>query len=279
MPQVVSEAELESGIDACRSNNPCEAAWQEAYAYSAGEAYELAVFQALQGIVFAGLQYASADRTADLQYDIADRQMRIAEEEYQRYKDNYVECEDALAAEICATECEAPDYDVRADRALRDVRKQFSMARKKLERSRMRYCMADQLRAHCELEKAEALAVVQARDLAYRYAEKRADFLDERRWNRRVVILQHGRSIQTGQMQAYSNASVQASAALQSGQDATRNLLGTISGGIGSILNANYANNLAGYYNTNNQTQASTFINSSVPTPVQSNGFISGIRG
>lgn len=269
MAITVDEAQLDQAIGACNTDNPCEAAWQTAYAYAADQAYDLAVFQALQGIVFAGLQYASADRNADLAYDIANRQMVIAEEEYDRYKEVYVECEDALAAEICAMECPEPDYDTRADRALRDVRKQFTIARKQLERNRRRYCMSDQLRDHCEMSKDEALAVVQARDIAYRYAETRHDYLDERRWDRRVVILQHGRNVKTDSSSQYSSGASGATAALQAMTNNTAELFGTISGGIGAVLNARYAQNISGQQSGMYQSGsgASALINSSVPTP------------
>lgn len=242
-PPIISEAEIEAGFDACASDNPCEANWQRAYTYHADKMYDLAVFQALQGIVFGTIQYASADRNADLAYDLADRQLVIAEEEYARYKEKYAPCEDALAAEICAMECEPPDYDTRADRATRDVRIQFSRAREQVLRSRNRYCFADTMRSVCDMAKAEALATVQARDLAYRYAETRYELLDEKRWNRRLAIFQLGRDIKTGQSSDYTSALPYATSALGAKQAALDNFLGTLSGGIGTIANAYTAKN------------------------------------
>lgn len=259
---------------ACQSNDPCAASWQAAYAYQADQMYQLAVFQALQGVVFAGLQYASQDRTADLQYDIADRQMRIAEEEYARYKALYIPCEDALAAEICAMECEVVDYDIRADRAERDVRRQYSMARSKLERARMRYCAHDLLANICDMEKEEALAVVMVRDIAYRYAETYRDILDERRWQRRVLIMQHGRNIMTGQSNMYDVGAQGASAALQARGDAMQGLLGGISGAIGGIANARAGNRLVHYQGVQQTSNNPYSINN---TPVPQSSYQSGV--
>lgn len=73
-------------ISACGGNDPCAAGWQAAYVWHSDQLYKLAVYQALQQVAFGALEFASNDRTADLQYDIADRQMSIAEEEYARYK-------------------------------------------------------------------------------------------------------------------------------------------------------------------------------------------------
>lgn len=238
---------LDQYISDCASNDPCAASWQAAYVWHSDQMYRLAIFQALQAVAFGLLEFTSADRTADKQYDIADRQMRIAEEEYQRYKDHYVECEDALAAEICAMECAETDYETRADRATRDVRKQFAIARANMQRSRLRYCAADMFHDLCSMEKAEALAVVQARDIAYRYAETYRDILDQRRWERRVVILQHGRNIMTGQSSIYDSGANGAIAALSAGHEARTNLYGTMSGALGAIINARFAQRIANY--------------------------------
>jgi len=286
-PGAVDAGQVDSAISACEADNPCEAAWQTAYVYAADQAYRLAIFQALQGIVFGALQYASADRSSDLQYDIADRQMRIAEEEYARYKDNYVACEDALAAEICALVLPPIDYDTRADRATRDVVREYSALRRNLERTRMRYCMSDQIRDQCDLEKSQALAIVQARDITYRYAEEYQDKLDQRRWERRLVVVNMGRDIMSGQSSTYQSGMGGAVAALQMRQDAYSLLLGTISGGIGAIANARSVRNNArfsypGYMQAPanpGQFGGQSFINNTVPTPVgvAMNGRASGV--
>lgn len=225
---------------ACEGSNPCEASWQAAYAYAADKQYALARFQALQTVAFGILQYASADRTADLQYDIADRQMRIAEEEYARYKEHYVPCEDALNAEICALELPVAEYDLYADRATRDVRREFSDARRRLERSRNKYCMSDHITMMCKAEIEETKAVVKARDIAYRYAETRQDLLDARRWDRKLRMLEHGRNIFSGQSSDYVSGMSSASQALEAEHNAKARLFGTISGAIGAMGNAHY---------------------------------------
>jgi hypothetical protein len=203
--------------------------------------------------------------------------MRIAEEEYARYKTLYIPCEDALAAEICAMECEEVDYEIRADRAERDVRRQYSMARSKLERARMRYCAHDMLADICDMEKEEALAVVMVRDIAYRYAETYRDILDERRWTRRVTILQHGRNIMTGQSSMYDVGAQGASAALQARGDAMQTLLGQVHGAIGGIANARSGNRKVHYQINQMQQQNNPYTMNSTPVPQYSN-YQSGIQ-
>ena len=281
-PAAISDTILNNAITACAAENACEAAWQASYAYAADQAYKLAIFQALQGIAFGVLQYASADRTADQQYDIANRQMVIAEEEYARYKAQYAPCEDALRAEICALELPTVDYDTRADRALRDVRIQFSNTRRQNERSRSRYCMSDQLFLECELNKAEALAVIAARDTAYRYAEAYQDTLDARRWERRVTMFGFGRDIMSGQSNTYTGSMGAASDALSARQGAYDNLLSTISGSLGAVGNAYSARADAyrSFSNANLRTNQgqSMIAGGGVPTPSSiSRGVHSGV--
>lgn len=261
----ITDAKIQTDISRCQADNPCEAAWQSSYAYAADQAYNLAVFQALQGVVFGALQYASADRTADLQYDIANRQMVIAEEEYERYKSVYVECEDNVAREICALTVPEVNYATHANRAQRDVRREYTLRRRKAERNRGKYCMADFNRTLCDIDRDEALAVVQARDMAYRYAEKRQDYFENQRWDRRVTILQHGRNIFNGQSSVYQSGMSAAATALNAEQGALDNFLGTLSGGIGTIANARYAQNLSNN-RTQGQPSAGGMINGGAPS-------------
>lgn len=245
-------------IGDCGDNNPCEAAWQATYTYYADRQFEQAKYQALLGLAYGALQYTSADRTADRQYDVANRQLCIAEEEYARYKCNYVECEDAYAAEVCAEALPDVEYDVHANRAERDVRKKFSIARNKMTRQRNRYCVSDTLYKICEMEKAEALAVIAARDNAYRYAEFRQDFYAERRRIRRLDMLQHGRNIMTAQSSSYNSGSGLATAALTANGQARSDLFTNIAGVGNSFINAYYTSQPGPTYGSGTTTTSGT---------------------
>lgn len=240
-PGLEPNEEVNAKIEACAADNPCEAAWQASYAYAADRAYDMAVYQALQMIAFGILEYASADRTADLQYEIADRQMVIAEEEYARYKEVFVPCEEALNAEVCALDAVVVEYDFRADRAQRDVRRQFGVARRMRMRARNKFCIADLDRDLCNLAKAESLAVVAARDAAYRRAEERRDQLEDERWAKKTWGVNLGRQVMTGQSSIYQGAMGIAAQAVGAQGNAMRNLLGTLSGAVSNIMTANYA--------------------------------------
>lgn len=239
-PGLTPDADVNAKIDACAADNPCEGAWQASYAYAADRAYDLAVYQALQMIAFGVMQYASADRTADMQYEIADRQMIIAEEEYQRYKDVYIECEEALNAEVCALVRPTVEYgQVRAS-ALRAVTKQFSLQRAKMLRVRKRFCAVDTLHDVCDLNKTEALVSIAAMQAATKAAEERRDFLENERWTKKTWGVSLGRQVMTGQSDIYAGAMGLASDAVGARGNAMRGLLGTLSGAVGGILNASY---------------------------------------
>lgn len=235
------DEEIIARINACAEDNPCEASWQASYAYAADKAYELAVYQALTTIAFGVMQYASADRTADQQYDIADRQMVIAEEEYARYKELFIPCEEAFVEEQCAIEKPTAEYAIRANRITRDVRKQFAIERQKLGRARRRFCLADYAHDLLDMSKAEALAVVAARSAAYREAEERHDLLDAKRWDKRTWAINLGREVMTGQSGIYTSGAGMAYDAVGARGNAMRNLLGTLSGAVSAIMTANYA--------------------------------------
>lgn len=252
----------------CSGNNPCEAAWQATYTYYADKQFDMAKWQSLLGLAYGYLQYKSADRTADRQYDIANRQMKIAEEEYARYKCIYVECEDRYSSEICAEALPDVDYNTHANRLERDVHKKFSLARSKLMRSRRKYCLPDTLMTMDQMERAEALAAVAARDTAYRYAESRQDFYEDRRHSRRMDIFTHGRNIMTGQNGTYAGAMGYATRAIGAQGQAKSSLYNTIFGVGQNMLNSYYA------------TQISPFPYGSGYTgggAMSSPGFVSGI--
>lgn len=263
-----TERYCQEATAACSGNDPCQAAWQCTYEYYADKQFDQAKYQALLGLAFGVLQYASADRTADLQYDIANRQMLIAEEEYQRYKDTWIECEEAYVTEVCAIEVCEVDYDLYADRAERDVRKKFSIAREKIYRTRSRYCVSDTLYKLCEMEKAESLAAIATRDNAYRYAEQRRDYYDNIRHDRRMTVINLGRSVMTGQANIYQAASGQAIAALSAGNLGRQNALGTIFGAASGLLNAYGATQISPFpYGTGYTGSGATSIGTPTARP------------
>lgn len=215
--------------------------WRESYDKAAEAAKDAAFYQALQAVVIAGLQAAASDHAADKQWDIANRQMSIAEDEYARYKDHFICNEHKLADEACAITVPVANYTVRANRAAADLRRQFSVARNSLMRSASRYCIHDVAHTLGELADKEARAIASARDAAYRYEEDRAQTLSDNRFNRAVSVANIGRGIQGAQLNAYSGAMTMANNAIGTRLSGINNFLGAVSGGISGLVQANLA--------------------------------------
>ena len=219
--------------------------WREQYIAAAELARTAAFYQAAQAVIIAGIQAAAADYAADQQWNIANRQMSIAEEEYARYKEHFICNEHLLADEACAVTVPVPDYVTRADRSVTDVRRSFDQARRKLARNRSRYCMADFSRRMCDLEAVEAKTVAQTRDASYRFEEERVRALDDARFNRAIQVANLGRGIQATQVSTYNSAMGIANSAIATRLGGINNLLGAVSGGLGGLIQAQYNVNAA----------------------------------
>lgn len=226
-------------------NAQINADWITAYNDAAEKARTAAFFQAAQAVIIAGIQANAASHAADRQWDIANRQMTIAEDEYQRYKDHFICVEHHLADDACNEVLYVPDYVTRAGRAQADIRVQFDVARRKLARTRSRYCVSDMARSLCLLEAEEAKAIAAARDASYRAEEIRRDAYDDRRFNRRISVSNLGRTIQAQQVSTYQGAMGMADAAIGTKLNGMNNFLGALSGGISGIIQANLQKQIA----------------------------------
>ena len=219
--------------------------WQERYSEAAEAARSAAFHQALQAVAIAGIQAAAADYAADRQWDIANRQMTIAEDEYERYKENFICNEHRMAQEACDIEVPEADYETRANRAVADIRREFATARRQLNRTRSRYCLVDFSRSLCDMAAREARAVAAARDAAYRHEEAYTRALDDVRWGRGKDVFSLGRGIMTQQDSTFASAMGLASDATATRLGGINNFLGALSGGIQGMIQANYARQIA----------------------------------
>lgn len=219
--------------------------WRTRYEEAADAARQAAFYQAAQAVIIAGIQAAAADHAADQQWNIANRQMTIAEEEYERYKEHFICVEHELADDACEDQLYTPDYETRPNRTVVDVRRQFSQARKRLERQRSRYCLNDFGRAMCDLEAKEARATAAGKDAGYRYEESQQIMFDDRRFNRRIQVSNLGRNIQAQQVQTYASAMGMANAAIATRLSGINNFLGAVSGGISGMIQANLATQIS----------------------------------
>lgn len=213
------------------------AAWNQASA----DARAAAFYQAAQQVIIAGIQAAAAQYAADRQFDIADRQMNIAEAEFERYQEHFVCVENKLADEACEEEKYEPDYDTKSARAIVDVRKQFDLARKRLTRLRSRWCLDDFSKDLCDLETREAQAIAAAKDAAYRHEEAYAQAQCDARFNRATQVSNIGRGIQATGISTFAQGANNALGAVQTQLNGFNNVLGALSGGLSGIIQTQFA--------------------------------------
>ena len=161
--------------------------------------------QQAAAIAVATISTAAAIDIAKDQHDIAERQVEIAEQIQDHLFDNYYPCELKALEEACNEEVEEPQYERHADRFTNSASLQFARVRMDLERAYNRFCCGNHVRALKDLAIAEAKTLTDSRNMAYRYAEARADALNDVRWSRRISILQMGRGLASTAL-AYSQA-------------------------------------------------------------------------
>lgn len=232
--------------DWLKAQTASQAAWAAAYADAAEKARLAAFFQAAQQLAIAGLQYAAAQYIADKQFNIADRQMKIAETEHARYTEHFWCVENKLADEQCGIPEYTPDYETQAARSVLDVRRQFDVARQQLLRTRTRYCGRMIDFAMCDMAGAEARAAAEARNKAYRYEEARRDSKSDTRFNRMLQVSNLGRNIAAQSVRDMQAAGQLEMGILQQRLGSINNVLGALSGGLSGIIQTQFAPSVGG---------------------------------
>lgn len=212
--------------------------WSESVKYEANQRLAMAVLSQLAQQYFAEKAMEAAKDAAEKQYDIANRNMTIAEEEYQRYKDHFICNENKMGEEACLPWDENPDYAAAESRATRNARLAFGPQWGALERNRSRYCACDSLHDACDLAAEEAKALVSARNASYQIENANSRVAREYYDNFRNSIFSLGRGLQTNQLSTYSTAGVSASNALGALAQAKIERYGAAAGGINNVLSA-----------------------------------------
>ncbi|WP_333679857.1 hypothetical protein [Dyella sp.] len=146
-------------------------------------------------VLLAEKSYDAAKDAADKQYDIANRQQTIADDEYARYSAHFAPCENATIDAECARPEYTEDIETEANRAVADIRRQFTVARQQLQRRRQRYCVGPMLAQERQLAIEEARAVADAKEKVRRYLEERQEQRRDKYFNRKLQLFNIGRGI------------------------------------------------------------------------------------
>jgi len=163
--------------------------------------------QQATAIAISSAQISSANSIANKQYDIAKRYIAIAEELQSLWRDHYKKLDIKATAESHNEAVHAPDYDEQAGRYAISVRRQFAEAYKRLEQCTSAYCTGLHQMLTRDIVVQEAKAIADAVNYAYRYAEHRAESLNDRRWSRMTQMVGLGKGIMSTSLSYSQSAS------------------------------------------------------------------------
>jgi uncharacterized membrane protein YgcG len=180
----------------------------------------------------------AAKDAAEKQYDLADRQLVIAEAEYARFTAHFAPCEDATID----AECARPEYtepiEDEANRAVVEVRMQFANAAQQAQRRRNRYCIGATVATDRTFAVEQARAVGERKEQTRRYLENRQFDRQQVYFNRKLQMFNIGRGMPADAIQGIGNAA----GIMQRGTDlelAARNqYYGSILSGLGGVMGA-----------------------------------------
>lgn len=202
-------------------------------AYATAEA----AYAAAQTLL-AGNALEAANDQAEKQYDIANRQQIIADDEYKRYTQHFAPCEDTTVDTECARPEYVEDIETEATRAVVDVRKQFALARLQLERRRVRYCVGSIIASERTLAIEEAVAVAAAKEKVRRYLEQRQEQRRDKYFNRKLQLFNLGRGLKADALSEMSAASIADSRGADIELAARNQYYGAILSSVGGLLGA-----------------------------------------
>ncbi|MGF6599784.1 hypothetical protein P3T23_004518 [Paraburkholderia sp. GAS448] len=129
------------------------------------------------------------------EYEIAKGYYDLARELRDMWNNTFVPCEQATVAEACSAPLYTPLYDETAGRYIASVKQQFRDALNNIINCSNRFCTGLTQAMLKDAAIAQAQAVGDAQNYAYRYEEARKEAKDDLRWNRRMQALGLGRNL------------------------------------------------------------------------------------
>jgi len=189
-----------------------------------------ATIQQLAATAIAILQMKAQSDIYDKQHDIAKGYLSMAKELHDYWANYYKPCEIKTLSESCNEEKHEPDYERYANRFANTARLKSADAERQLK-LRSRSCVGHYLSNSRLFAIEQSRSIINASNAGYRYAERRADALNDVRFSRRISVLGMGRNLPA---QALSYA--------QAAANAYTGLANTVSeslGGLGYLFGAN----------------------------------------
>jgi len=210
--------------------------WQEEQeAWRTEWAIAQAAYAAAQ-MCLADKAHDAAKGSADKQFDIANRQQTLAEEEFARYSAHFAPCENATVDAECARPEYSEDIEAQASRAVVDVRRQFALMRGQWQRRRNRYCIGAVVAQERQLEIEEARAVADAKEKVRRFLEERQEGRRDKFFNRKLQLFNIGRGIRADAVNELGRVGQGISQGTQIELDARNQFYGAILSSCGGLL-------------------------------------------
>lgn len=151
--------------------------------------------QAAASVGVAAIQAVVATNVANKQYDIAKKQIGMAEFVQDTWKANHLPCELKLLAEVCAKPSYVPAYDMVTLRASNDAAIAFGKSRQDMRRSASPYCIGVIAAAERQITVSQALVEADAIASARRREDGRADLKEQQSIDNRFKVAAIGRNL------------------------------------------------------------------------------------
>ena len=205
--------------------------------------------QQVAAIAIVKKQISAAETIASRQAKLAERYLRISEELHGLWQSQYVCIEVKATNESCGEAYHTPQYEEQAGRYALSVKRQFQQAYEQLEQCLSPYCTGMRQLLTRDIAIEESRATADAVNYAYRYAEARAEALNDRRWAHMTQLIGLGRGLVT-QGLSYAQAAGQLYSSLGNQAAASMAGAGKL---LGYAFGRNYQNARPPKYNYQNQ--------------------------
>lgn len=217
--------------------------WRKFYAdvyNNEKEWYHYTAMLALNGIQLWALkqQYEQQKEIADKTYELANRQLQLAEKMFSAYKEQFQPHETAMSQQITNYFAKPyrPQYDITAGRFALNARMKMVGKRREVLMCSSSYCTGATAQALQDLAIQEANLVGNAMNSAIRYEKSREVNMEKKWLNARLAFVQAGRDVSSqgitgidGAVRAFHSFGADPGAALSQ-------LLGTVAYTVGGII-------------------------------------------
>lgn len=232
-------------LDTEKARREEEKQWREFYweVYTEDNTWwKQAITFALNGIQLWALteQYKQQKEIADRTYDLANRQLAIAESMYDQYKKQFQPHEVTLGKQIddYFANPYRPQYDITGGRMAITAKLQLTGKRREVLMCANQYCTGATSSALKDLTESEIKIVSSAMNSAVKYEKMRADRMETKWLQTRLAMIQAGRGL-AGQGLQGAEASAKAFRSFDADPGAAlSSLLGTVSYTVGGLISS-----------------------------------------